>query len=212
MRSLMIPALMLILTAAAWARTKDAPPFAAWLAAPQAAEVVAQDASNETEYLGFNWVNSYCFGKLLGCAVTNEPATTNYIYHEVILVSGGWHFYLERLLKNPFYKGQFIREDKLYSGTHTPLISAELFAQVQAVFRGHNKPKYRKHDFAFAGLLRCAYDNCAVTAELQKNRYTYYRCTGFRGKCELPYFREEEPRLKKPNYSEWCFRTALWTL
>ncbi|MGH9831174.1 MAG: recombinase family protein, partial [Blastocatellia bacterium] len=48
--------------------------------------------------------------------------------------------YLERLLKNPFYKGQFIWEDKLYSGTHTPLITAELFDQVQAVFRGHNKP------------------------------------------------------------------------
>lgn len=31
-----------------------------------------------------------------------------------------------------------------------------------------------------------------VTAEIQKNRYTCYRCTGFRGKCELPYFREEE--------------------
>ncbi len=100
--------------------------------------------------------------------------------------------YLERLLKNPFYKSQFIWEDKLYSGTHTPLISAELFDQVQAVFRGHNKPKYRKHDFAFSGLLHCAYDNCAVTAELQKKRYTYYRCTGFRGKCALPYFREEE--------------------
>jgi site-specific DNA recombinase len=100
--------------------------------------------------------------------------------------------YLERLLKNPFYKGQFIWEDKLYSGTHTPLVSAELFEQVQSVFRGHNKPKYRKHDFAFSGLLRCAYDNCMVTAEIQKNRYTYYRCTGFRGKCELPYFREEE--------------------
>jgi site-specific DNA recombinase len=100
--------------------------------------------------------------------------------------------YLERLLKNPFYKGQFIWEDKLYSGTHTPLVSAEQFEQVQTVFRGHNKPKYRKHDFAFSGLLRCAYDNCAVTAEIQKNRYTYYRCTGFRGKCDLPYFREEE--------------------
>jgi site-specific DNA recombinase len=35
--------------------------------------------------------------------------------------------YLERLLKNPFYKGQFIWEDKLYNGTHAPLISAELF-------------------------------------------------------------------------------------
>ena len=101
--------------------------------------------------------------------------------------------YLARLLKNPFYKGQFIWEDKLYSGTQTPLISADLFEQVQAVFRGHNKSnKSRKHEFAFSGLLHCAYDNCAVTAERKKNRYTYYRCTGYRGKCELPYFREEE--------------------
>ena len=99
--------------------------------------------------------------------------------------------YLERLLKNPFYKGQFIWEDKLYQGTQTPLVSAELWEQVQAVFRRHNKPKYRRHEFAFGGLLRCAYDDCMVTAELKKERYIYYRCTGFRGKCELPYFREE---------------------
>jgi hypothetical protein len=39
--------------------------------------------------------------------------------------------YLERLPKNPFYKRQFIWEDKLYSGTHTPLVSAEQFEQVQ---------------------------------------------------------------------------------
>src|SRR5271156_1423980 len=31
-----------------------------------------------------------------------------------------------------------------------------------------------------------------VTAEIKKEKYTYYRCTGSRGKCELPYFREEE--------------------
>lgn len=100
--------------------------------------------------------------------------------------------YLERLLKNPFYKGQFIWEGKLYNGTQVPLITPELFEQVQGVFRGYNKPKFRKHTFAFSGLLYCAYDNCAVTAELKKNRYTYYHCTGYRGKCELPYFREEE--------------------
>ncbi|MHB8485573.1 MAG: recombinase zinc ribbon domain-containing protein [Candidatus Acidiferrales bacterium] len=41
-------------------------------------------------------------------------------------------------------------------------------------------------------LLHCAYDNCAVTAEFKKNRYTYYRCTGYRGTCDLPRFREEE--------------------
>jgi len=41
-------------------------------------------------------------------------------------------------------------------------------------------------------LLHCAYDNCLVTAELKKSRYIYYRCTGSRGKCLLPYFREVE--------------------
>ena len=87
--------------------------------------------------------------------------------------------YLDRLLKNPFYHGAFYWEGKLYSGTHAPLIGRELFGRVQSVFRGHNKPKYRKHEFAFGGLLRCAYDNCMVTAEIKKSRYTYYRCTGF---------------------------------
>jgi site-specific DNA recombinase len=28
-------------------------------------------------------------------------------------------------------------------------------------------------------------------SEFKKQKYTYYRCTGYRGKCELPYFREE---------------------
>jgi len=72
------------------------------------------------------------------------------------------------------------------------LVPLQVFEEVQAVFRGHNRPKYRKHDFAFRGLLTCAYDNSKVTAEIKKGRYTYYRCTGYRGRCELPYFREEE--------------------
>ena len=100
--------------------------------------------------------------------------------------------YLERLLKNTFYAGSFIWDGKLYPGTHTPLISRVQFEQAQEVFRTRNKPKYRKHDFAYRGLLSCAYDNCMVTAEIKKGKYTYYRCTGARGKCELPYFREED--------------------
>jgi site-specific DNA recombinase len=100
--------------------------------------------------------------------------------------------YLERILKNPFYIGLFVWDGKTYKGTHTPLVDNDLFERVQAVFRGHNKPKYRKHEFAYSGLLRCAYDDCMVTAELKKGKYAYYHCTGYRGKCELPYFREEE--------------------
>jgi site-specific DNA recombinase len=100
--------------------------------------------------------------------------------------------YLDRLLKNPFYRGQFYWEEKLYPGTHKPLVSADLFDHVQDVFRGHNRPRYKSHDFPYRGLLTCAYDNCKITAEIKKQRYTYYRCTGYRGRCDLPYFREEE--------------------
>jgi site-specific DNA recombinase len=100
--------------------------------------------------------------------------------------------YLARLLKNPFYIGQFYWEKKLYSGTHRALVSRATFDCVQKVFANHNKPKYRAHEFAYRGLLTCAYDECKVTAETKKGKYTYYHCTQFRGKCALPYFREEE--------------------
>lgn len=100
--------------------------------------------------------------------------------------------YLARLLKNAFYAGSFVWEGKTYIGTQTPLVDWPLFQQVQAIFQGRNKPRYQKHDFAFRGLLTCAYDQCLVTAEIKKEKYTYYRCTGSRGRCELPYFREED--------------------
>jgi site-specific DNA recombinase len=100
--------------------------------------------------------------------------------------------YLEKLLKNPFYAGSFVWDGKLYAGTHTPLISRDHFEEVQSVFRARNRPKYRKYDFACRGLLVCAHDHCLVTAEIKEGKYTYYRCTGARGKCELLYFREEE--------------------
>jgi hypothetical protein len=31
-----------------------------------------------------------------------------------------------------------------------------------------------------------------LTAEIKKGKFIYYHCTGHRGKCELPYFREED--------------------
>jgi hypothetical protein len=100
--------------------------------------------------------------------------------------------YLQRLLKNPFYIGSFVWEGKTYPGNHPPLVSHTIFGDVQEVLKGRNRPKFGKHEFAFSGLLQCAYDNCAVTAEIKKNKYIYYHCTHYRGKCELPYFREEE--------------------
>jgi site-specific DNA recombinase len=100
-----------------------------------------------------------------------------------------WH--IEKLLRNPFYIGTYEWEGKSYAGTHPPLVSPEIFSRVRDVLSGKARPRKQIHEFAFSALLRCAYDNCAVTAEFKKQKYTYYRCTGYRGKCDLPYFREE---------------------
>jgi len=78
--------------------------------------------------------------------------------------------YRQRLLKNPFYIGSFVWEGKAYPGNHPPLVSSTIFGGVQEVLQDRNRPKLGKHEFAFSGLLQCAYDNCAVTAEIKKGK------------------------------------------
>jgi site-specific DNA recombinase len=99
---------------------------------------------------------------------------------------------LHKMITNPFYIGQFNLRGHTYHGTQPLFISPELYAQAQSVLNGHNKPKYGKQEIAFRGMLTCAHDNCTITGELKKHKYVYYRCTGHRGPCVLPRFREQE--------------------
>ncbi len=57
---------------------------------------------------------------------------------------------------------------------------------------GYNRPKYGKREIAFRGLVKCAHDDCTVTGEIKKGKYVYYRCSGGRGPCGLPRFREQD--------------------
>jgi site-specific DNA recombinase len=100
--------------------------------------------------------------------------------------------YLHTILTNPVYIGVFEWGEKSYRGTHETFISPALFESVQNVIHGYHKGKHRKQEIAFRGLLKCAHDDCTVTAELKKGKYVYYRCSGYRGKCPLPRFREQE--------------------
>src|SRR6266851_331351 len=104
------------------------------------------------------------------------------------------------VLKNRFYTGSFTWLGQTYVGTHPVFVDPQLFEQVQSVLAGHNRPKYSKREIAFRGLMNCAFDGCMVTGEIQKGKYVYYRCTGHRGKCDLPRFREEDlaERLGEP--------------
>ena len=70
-------------------------------------------------------------------------------------------------------------------------VDPAVFQQTQEILNGFNRSRLQKHEFAFSGLLTCAFDRCAVTAEVKKGKYIYYHCTGYRGKCDLPYMREE---------------------
>ena len=78
--------------------------------------------------------------------------------------------------------------------------------QAQSVLHGHNKPKYGKHKIAFRGMLTCAHDNCTITAELKKQKYVYYRCTGHRGPCELPQKPAEQAELLQKSAFELLYR------
>ena len=107
------------------------------------------------------------------------------------------------LLSNPFYFGHFAYSGEMYEGTHTPIVSKELFDRVQKILalrsRAHHKATNEPQ--AYCGLLRCGECGFSITAEdkvkRQKNgnvhRYIYYRCTKKKAAvhCSQPYVREE---------------------
>ena len=101
---------------------------------------------------------------------------------------------IHQLLKNPIYFGDFDWAGKRYDGNHEPIVSRELFDRVQEVMakKSGNRKRQQKHDWAFRGMVRCGHCGCLLTAERQKGKYTYYHCTGRKGKCPEKYVREEE--------------------
>ncbi|MGD1010562.1 MAG: recombinase family protein [Candidatus Aminicenantales bacterium] len=91
---------------------------------------------------------------------------------------------LQVILGNRFYLGEFKWSGKTWPGTHEPLISPELFDQVQARLhanRTYSKPAAKKW-FPFKKFLRCGYCHSAICGEEKSGRhdkglYHYYRCT-----------------------------------
>ncbi len=50
----------------------------------------------------------------------------------------------------------------------------------------------QKHLFTYQGMVTCGRCGCAMVAEIKKEKYIYYHCTGGKGKCHIEYVREEE--------------------
>ena len=92
--------------------------------------------------------------------------------------------YIHNFITDPFYYGMMVREGKYYPGNHEPLITKELFDQVeQARFLELNPRPKSERVFPLRGFLKCEQCGCALTAALKKG-HQYYFCTNGKGICD----------------------------
>lgn len=106
---------------------------------------------------------------------------------------------LYNLLGNLFYAGYFVRAGETHKGAHEPMVTLEEFFRVQKVLKKDGR-RYRKHRFAFNGLIRCGHCGCAVVGEVKNKRladgtkktYTYYSCSNAKRTCRRKVIGEGE--------------------
>ena len=48
----------------------------------------------------------------------------------------------------------------MYKGNHKPMITIDEFERVQELLGNRNKAKQKKYEFAFTGVIKCAYCGC----------------------------------------------------
>lgn len=90
---------------------------------------------------------------------------------------------LHDILTNPVYYGAIRSGDKLYKGTHEPLITKSLFDRVQDILHGKCNTKKQKHEYLYRGYLVCGVCGCRYTASTKKEKHIYYHCTNAKGIC-----------------------------
>lgn len=84
---------------------------------------------------------------------------------------------VRHILKNPFYAGRLRWHEAEYPGAHEPLVTPEVFAQVQRVLtrRQRDYGERGRLQFLLRGFAYCGECKSKVTAE-RHGRFAYYRC------------------------------------
>jgi site-specific DNA recombinase len=94
--------------------------------------------------------------------------------------------FVEKAIKNPFYRGSFVWRGQEYQGRHDLIVDRELAARAAGV-DVRSTARKRKHDGALVGWLTCGACGCRITYEPKRKRervYHYYRCANGRGAHE----------------------------
>lgn len=108
---------------------------------------------------------------------------------------------LHRILRSSFYYGYFVWSGQMFKGTHTPIISKELWDRANKRLKEFYRPHKTKHDFAFAEVLKCEHCNCNIIGEKRKGKFIYYHCSQSKERHYLKgYLREEVLADKLGNF------------
>ena len=99
---------------------------------------------------------------------------------------------LSQILRNKFYTGTIYLEStkETFAGAHQPLVTQQLFNQVQKALSRKAPRKAVLHDLAFRLFIRCGSCHRHLTGERKKGRHVYYRC--FFPPCRGAVLKEEE--------------------
>jgi DNA invertase Pin-like site-specific DNA recombinase len=134
--------------------------------------------------------NMYASGSYSTIEIANE------LYSQGLRTKAGYKLgksLVYRMLTNPFYVGLMFRAGNLYKGSHKPIVSQELFDQVQAVLNSNQHPRKQKHFFSLRGMVLCASCGCMLTVSRKKG-FVYYYCTNAKHNCQehFKYLKEEK--------------------
>lgn len=118
-------------------------------------------------------VGLYSLDKIRCLLVEEGYPRSHYIHRNLV----------ERIIRNPIYAGRYEwpkGSGTLIRGKHEPIVSWD---EHEAAVRGLerlNRPRYRKWDFPFSGILRCGLceGKRAITFEIKKGRFVYGHCAG----------------------------------
>lgn len=117
----------------------------------------------------------------------------------------GKHIALSQIyltLKNSFYTGKFeypVNSGVWYQGKHPPIITQELFDQVQKRIIVPPRPKWGAKIITFKGLFRCGNCKSRMIGEekfrfrkaAHPRRHVYYHCARPMGGCKEPFINED---------------------
>ncbi len=90
-----------------------------------------------------------------------------------------------RIFSDPFYIGMIKLKDEERKGKHKPMLSPDEFNQVQKILGKYGKPRRRKYEFPYRGLIRCKNCNGLITADYKHQiiksqqtmkTFVYYHC------------------------------------